>query len=587
MKQTLFSLAETQQPENEADGCSIMPYQINFTVMKKTALLTICLVLLHTGLSDGQKGRPEPAQNPVNAVNVACTPETEALASVWINGFLEENPGTEIRLLKADNAEGADIYIISGNSTAYEDKATSWKMVVGRDVIVPVISASDPYQARITEYGISPELFARLLSSSGGLTWGELLNDESRSTVTVLIPDDNTAALALSKFAGIEPGLITAGRLSPAGLSAAIKDQPGVIAFCRLADITDQSGQEFAPDIRVIPVDINNNAKSDYFEQFYSDYNSFSRGVYIGKYPKALCNNIYAVAAAVPPRGAPSDLVKYVLADGQRYLAGAGFTALARGEGLIRSEALAEDQSAVTAASERTPALRAWLWVLTVIAAVSLFAYAIYRFTRPGMIRTVAPEKSPSLAFNLKSLITPAGILFDKSHAWAFMEKDGMVKVGIDDFLQHVTGSVTRVRLKSPGERIRKGEHLLSVIQKGKQLDIQSPVSGTIAARNERVVTDSGLINSSPYNEGWIYSVEPDNWEKESRLMVMAGKYIEYLKEEFARIRDFLSVMPGVNDKMYAHVVLQDGGEFKDGLLEEFGPEVWAEFQMKFLDVPR
>ena len=69
--------------------------------------------------------------------------------------------------------------------------------------------------------------------------------------------------------------------------------------------------------------------------------------------------------------------------------------------------------------------------------------------------------------------------------------------------------------------------------------------------------------------------------------MIMAGKYVEYLKEEFARVRDFLTVMPGVNDVRYAHVVLQDGGEFKDGLLEEFGPEVWEEFQVKFLDAAR
>jgi len=545
------------------------------------------MVLLHTGLSFGQKSRPEPAQNPVNAVNVACTPETEALASIWIKGFMEDNPGTVISLLPADNTEGADIYIISGNSPGYADRADSWKMVVGRDVIVPVINASGPNQARLAEHGISPEQFARLLSSDGSLTWGELLNDEDKSPISVLIPDDNTVVQALSKFAGIEPGIISARRASPADLSAAVRNQPDVIAFCRLADITDQTGQEFVTGIQVIPVDINNNQKSDYFEQFYSDFNSFSRGVYIGKYPKALCNNIYAVSASVPASGVPSDLMKYVLVDGQRYLAGTGFTALARGEGLIRREALASDQALVTTASEGTPALRAWLWVLTVIAAVSVFAYAIYRFMRPGLVEAAAPERAPLLAFNLKSLVTPAGILFDKSHAWAFMEKDGIVKVGIDDFLQHVTGSVTRVRLKSPGEKIRKGEHVLSVIQKGKQLDIQSPVTGTIVARNERVVTESGLINSSPYNEGWIYSIEPDNWEKESRLMVMAGKYIEYLKEEFVRIRDFLAVMPGVNDTRYAHVVLQDGGEFKDGLLEEFGPEVWAEFQVKFLDAPR
>jgi hypothetical protein len=35
----------------------------------------------------------------------------------------------------------------------------------------------------------------------------------------------------------------------------------------------------------------------------------------------------------------------------------------------------------------------------------------------------------------------------------------------------------------------------------------------------------------------------------------------------------------------YAQVVLQDGGELKNNLLEEFGPEVWEDFQSKFIDV--
>ena len=556
--------------------------------MKKTVLLTICLILLHTGILECQKVRTEPSRNPVNAVNVAGTPETEALVAMWVKGFLEQNPGTEISLLSAEKSADADIRFVTGNSDGFSGDADSWKMVVGRDVIVPVIHDSNPFLAKISEHGMSPGQFAAILSGDGSYTWGELLNIENRTPVRVLMTDDNAVAAALSNFVKTEPGLISAKRSSTADITAALQNQPGVIAFCRLADITDHTGQGFAEGMQIIPIDINSNAGSDYFEQFYADYNSFSRGVYIGKYPKALCNNIYAVSASIPAEGAPSGLISYILADGQRYLAGTGFTALARGEGMIKREALVAGQTVISASgSKETPAFRAWLWVLAVIATVSLFATAIYRFTRAGVNVIESPVKSPLRAFNLKSLVTPAGILFDKGHSWAFMEKDGVVKVGIDDFLQHVTGSVTRLRLKSPGERVRKGEQVLSLIQNGKQLDIHSPVSGTIVSRNERLVTDSGIINSSPYNDGWVYAIEPDNWEKESRLMIMAGKYVEYLKEEFARVRDFLTVMPGVNDVRYAHVVLQDGGEFKDGLLEEFGPEVWEEFQVKFLDAAR
>ena len=34
-------------------------------------------------------------------------------------------------------------------------------------------------------------------------------------------------------------------------------------------------------------------------------------------------------------------------------------------------------------------------------------------------------------------------------------------------------------------------------------------------------------------------------------------------------------------------MVLQDGGELRTGILAEFGPEVWEEFQTNFIDVSK
>ena len=548
----------------------------------------IPLLVLQAALLTAQNGRNELSVNSVNAVTVATAPETEALAEFWINGFRLANPSAEVNLVTAENSSTADIHIITGNSPEFSNAAAGWKIVVGRDVIVPVMSQADPLRASLPEYGMSPETFAMIMASDGSITWGKCFGTGISTPVTALIPDDNAVLAALAAFTGTQPALVTASVVSNTELlPALLQGKPGTIAFCRLADITDETGRNFIAGIQVIPIDVNNNAKSDYFEQFYADYNSFSRGVYIGKYPKTLCNNIYAASAVVPAAGAPSDFIGYILSDGQQSLAGTGFTALSTGEGNIKREALASARSAVMAGSEGRPSFRAWLWIIAVIASVSLVAYLLYLFTRSGVKENVVPVTQPQEAFSLGSLTAPAGILYDKNHSWSFMEKDGTVRVGIDDFLQHVTGAITRVVMKFPGEKVRKGEYVMSIIQNGKKLDIQSPVSGKIVARNERLNSDTGILHSSPYDKGWIYSIEPDNWEKESGFMIVAGRYLEHLKEEFARMRDFLAAMPGVNDVRYAHVVLQDGGEFKDGLLGELGPEVWEEFQNRFLDSPR
>jgi glycine cleavage system H protein len=37
--------------------------------------------------------------------------------------------------------------------------------------------------------------------------------------------------------------------------------------------------------------------------------------------------------------------------------------------------------------------------------------------------------------------------------------------------------------------------------------DIYAPVAGEVVARNEALDTDSALINSDPYGEGWLIEI--------------------------------------------------------------------------------
>jgi glycine cleavage system H lipoate-binding protein len=191
------------------------------------------------------------------------------------------------------------------------------------------------------------------------------------------------------------------------------------------------------------------------------------------------------------------------------------------------------------------------------------------------------------LFLNENSLVLPKGLYFDKTHTWAFMDQNGIVKVGVDDFLQHITGPITRIKMISPGTKVKKGEQIMSLIQNGKQLNLYAPVSGTIVEQNKIVDTNSSIINSSPYTEGWVYRIDPDNWNRESQLLFMAEKQKEHIKNEFSRLRDFLAMALNLDKVQFDMIVLQDGGELNEGVLSDFGPEVWEDFQTKFIDPSR
>jgi hypothetical protein len=138
--------------------------------------------------------------------------------------------------------------------------------------------------------------------------------------------------------------------------------------------------------------------------------------------------------------------------------------------------------------------------------------------------------------------------------------------------------------MKNPGETIRKGDLLFTIIQSGKQLNMYAPVSGTIKKQNELLLANPSNLNTSPYSEGWVYMIEPSGWFKEIQLLDMSEKYKRWLSAEFSRMKDFLAAILKPESDEYAHVVLQDGGLMKEGVLSEFGPEVWEDFQTNFLD---
>jgi len=98
------------------------------------------------------------------------------------------------------------------------------------------------------------------------------------------------------------------------------------------------------------------------------------------------------------------------------------------------------------------------------------------------------------------------------------------------------------------------------------------------------LVKNTSALNASPYYYGWVYLIEPSNWRRETQFMFMAERYAEWLKYEFIRVKDFFAASLQAKNLEYSHVVLQDGGDLVDHILAEFGPEVWEDFQTKFID---
>lgn len=198
--------------------------------------------------------------------------------------------------------------------------------------------------------------------------------------------------------------------------------------------------------------------------------------------------------------------------------------------------------------------------------------------------RQVKIKKQKALGIlTTDTLKVPQGLFFNRFHTWTHLEKSGLAKVGLDDFLLHITGEVKFSPFAQSGERVRKGDLLAQVDQKGKLLKVYSPISGEIMEANSELANSPELLNEDPYVKGWIYKVKPTSWVADTNSYFLAEDATLWATQELDRFKDFLSTSLGKYSPMPSNVILQDGGELIDQPLSELPNEVWQEFQKDFL----
>ncbi|MCK5821129.1 MAG: hypothetical protein KAH17_04555 [Bacteroidales bacterium] len=561
--------------------------------MKRTVLLLfVAVLLLNFDVGNNRATMTDPTQdiNSKDVIRILSSPDLYDLATDWANYFSVEIQQSSI-LVNNLNNEVKDSKTIPKNHLVLIPEGfdkdlcheAPWKMIIGRDPIVPIVSSSNPLLESIKQSGVSLDDFNQILSNSEQITWGQLLDCESHKNIQIFIEDNQSVITTLSNFTGvspIEPG--NSGLINGDDLLSLINNNPYAIGFIRLSGVISSVHQSMVKGIELLPIDKNGNGQIDHIEDIYGSSQSFLRGAWIGKYPKALCQNLYVLSQEEPTHETEIAFLKYILTNGQDKLKHISISSLVMSErqaNLARLPGVLLPQGAIMVAKSGNKVALISLIAFILLLMIGIISSNYRRIQRTKTSGSVIPA-----FITLASIKTPKGIFYDKSHTWAYMEKDGLVKVGINDFLQHVTGTLTRVTQKSSGDHVRKGERIMTISHHGKHLHIKSPVTGVIKSENTILATDPAQVNNSPYSNGWVYAIEPSNWIKETQLMLMAEKHKEWLNDEFSRLKDFFQISVYKHQAQFTQVVLSDGGEIKDQVLSQFGPEIWEDFQTQFID---
>ena len=117
---------------------------------------------------------------------------------------------------------------------------------------------------------------------------------------------------------------------------------------------------------------------------------------------------------------------------------------------------------------------------------------------------------------------------YTEDHEWLRVEEDGSITVGITDHAQQALGELVFVELPEEGQALGKGDACAVVESVKAASDVYSPLDGSVTDINTDLADEPELVNSSPYETGWLFRLAPDNEDDMESLMDPVA-YEEYL----------------------------------------------------------
>jgi len=129
---------------------------------------------------------------------------------------------------------------------------------------------------------------------------------------------------------------------------------------------------------------------------------------------------------------------------------------------------------------------------------------------------------------DVSELKFPEELGYVDSHEWVRSE-GGRARIGITDFAQDQLGDIVYVELPAVGKSFTKGAPFGSVESVKAVSELYMPIGGKVVEINAVLENSPELVNSSPYDQGWMIVVEPSSPD-ELKALLSAPSYREKLK---------------------------------------------------------
>ncbi|MFY9905487.1 MAG: glycine cleavage system protein H [Terriglobales bacterium] len=185
--------------------------------------------------------------------------------------------------------------------------------------------------------------------------------------------------------------------------------------------------------------------------------------------------------------------------------------------------------------------------------------------------RNAPPRLQPAL---VGGFAVPENVRYHPGHTWALTESPSLVRVGIDDFASKLVGKIEHVTLPQRGQWIRQGQKMLTIYRDGCNVDMVSPIEGTVADINPAVERDPKLSLNDPYGEGWLITVQAPDAKTSFKNLLGGALARSWMDEAARRLRVRMPVALGA--------LAQDGGVAINDVSTHIPDQEWLPLAKEF-----
>jgi glycine cleavage system H protein len=124
----------------------------------------------------------------------------------------------------------------------------------------------------------------------------------------------------------------------------------------------------------------------------------------------------------------------------------------------------------------------------------------------------------------------PEDLRYHEEHEWVRV-KGAQATVGISDFAQDALGDIVFIELPKVGTTVNAGQQIGEIESTKTTSTLYTPVSGTISRVNAELKDHPEVVNSDPYDKGWMVVIDLSNAGEVDKLMT-AAQYDAFLANQ-------------------------------------------------------